>query len=1026
MIVEKDGNVKKKDKYFLRIIKDLYNYSIKDKISLLPAEFTESSGSILNISEVANKKWKKLEKYHLFKENKKYYWIRKNVKIPNIKKEDKFFFEFKCGDITETLFFINRELFTSTSTFLWDSGKIFSLPDSIRKGEIEILINIFTGDTEEDFVKEKPQLLNSFKLLIVNINAYQIYEKFKLIYEISQLYGKDSYEYNFFMNLLEKVWLKLDFSDKDKFYKSIKEGDKFFQNIFNSKDYIYPIRMSVFGHAHLDLAWLWTLKESTDKAIRMFTKQLNLIKKYKKWIFQQGQAQLYEFIKESAPDIYKKIKQEVQKGRWEPSGANWVEFDTNISGGESLIRQIMYGKEFFKKEFNKENRVLWLPDVFGYSASLPQILKKSGVDLFITTKISWNDTTRFPYDTFYWQGIDGTKILTHFVTTPLGKDIHTYNTMGRAEDVWKTYVDYQQKDINGELVMPFGYGDGGGGPTEEMVRRLELITSGIKNFVRVEYRGLEDYKKLLFNSIKNKEVPYWVGELYLEFHRGVFTTQAEIKKNNRKFELILRFLDMIILLSKNNKKYFSEIKRMWKVLLKNQFHDILPGSSIRSVYQESKKEFESLYKEYFLLKKKIEEELFKPEKKSFTIFNPYNWAYEGYIEIERDKYLYVDNIPSFDFKEIYYDDNVIKLKRKYILRKNKSFANNYYSLILDKNTGNILDLRIKGIDKIISLKNEPINVFETYEDKSIFDFESAWDIEYMHQYKIYEENGVLVEPIKVYEYNDYTIIKSKRKILHSIIEQKIIIFNNDPAIYFNTKVLWNEDEILLKVRFPFNIKSNEATYNIQFGNITRETYRNNAEQHAKFEVPAHKWIDLSEFSYGVSLITDSKYGYSVKDNIMRISLLRSPINPDNKADRGEHHFTYALYPHKFDWRKSKVEKIAYQLNFPAVIFNGKLKERKNKFLVNITNQDSKKNENLIIETIKLSEDNKGIIVRLYESKENRGIANIKFGMSNKSFKKVYLCNLIEEEMQCITENYDNEEGVEIEFTPYEIITLKFV
>ncbi|WP_256201103.1 alpha-mannosidase [Thermoanaerobacter thermocopriae] len=445
------------------------------------------------------------------------------------------------------------------------------------------------------------------EIAILEREIEKLYYNIKVPLEVIKLLEKDSLEY---INTLKYLQTAINILDLRKpfskdFYNSINKANEYLEREFYGKycghDDVIEICV---GHTHIDVAWLWTLSQTREKVARSFSTVLNLMKQYPEYIFISSQPQLYKFVREDHPEIYEEIKKRIKEGRWEAEGSMWVEADTNLTSGESLVRQIMFGKRFFKKEFGVDNKILWLPDVFGYSAALPQILKKSGIDYFMTTKISWNEYNKMPYDTFMWRGIDGTEILTHFITTTdyvKGEAkgwFTTYNGFLNPSQVMGCWQRYQQKGINNYVLNSYGYGDGGGGPTKEMLEIGKRLAKGIPGVPKVRMGKAIDFFKQLEKNVKdNPRLPKWVGELYLEYHRGTYTSMARNKKYNRKIEFLnldselFSTMNMIL----QGKEYpQSEINKNWEITLLNQFHDILPGSSIKEVYEESKKQYEEI------------------------------------------------------------------------------------------------------------------------------------------------------------------------------------------------------------------------------------------------------------------------------------------------------------------------------------------------------------------------------------------------------------------------------------------------
>lgn len=1030
---EKDPKILKE--FLKSVVQDMEKLFLIPLTELLPVEISHAS-EIEEKPSLKNLKWKKVGKNFLIEPDGKKWWIKKEIKLPEIKKGNKWGIRFKFGEITESLIYINRKVYSGISTGGWDDKKIVSLPDNLKIGEkIEILIHMYSGKNFGTRAVFGPQILESFTLFEIDIPAREMYYAFSTALDVLNVLEENSENYQKILKILEKTYLMLDFTSEENYRKSCIDALKFIEeNIYNAKN-LKDIKFLISGHAHIDVAWLWTLENTKEKTIRTFATQISQMDKNPEWLFQQGQSQLYQFTEKLFPETFRKIKSKVKERRWEASGGCWVEFDTNIPSGESIIRQILYGKNYFKEKFGIDCKVLWLPDVFGYSGSLPQILKKSGIDLFITTKISWNQYTRFPYDTFYWKGIDGSKILTHFITTPTeARKYHTYNTIATPTQIYGTYLDYQQKNINNILLMPFGYGDGGGGPKEDMLNRIKWIKKGINGFVKIEDGGIEDFREQLKKRIEKEEVPVYEGELYLEFHRGTYTTQSKVKQGNRKNEFLLRNTEIISIIAGEDKKTFEELKRNWELLLLNQFHDILPGSSIKEVYEETLKNYKEIGASCRKITGEAIEKISTKENSFISVFNPFSWFYTGYLktmynglipenipyEIDgKHLIIKVENIPPFSFKRIKMKKGT-ENKRKKV--KKFEIENEFFKIKIDGKTGRIKSIIDKNTQREFC-EEEGINIFEIFEDKSIVKGQDAWDIEYMHQFKCYEKDGK-VKKIEIEIGHLSEKVRIEKTILNSKILQEIIIYKDEPVIYFETEVDWNENEKVLKVAFPFKIHTDYATFDVQFGSIKRPTHRNTLYEHGKFEVPAHKWVDISEGFSGISILSDSKYGFSVKENVARITLLRSPLSPDPTADRGKHKFSYGLYPHSGGWEEADTPKISYQFNNPPEVFRGEVKKDYENGLIEIKEKREDKGTNLIVDTIKVSEDKKAIILRIYECKNSRGKANIKFNFPNRKIRKIYLCDNTEKEISLITENYNNKKGIELEYSPFEIINLK--
>jgi alpha-mannosidase len=799
------------------------------------------------------------------------------------------------------------------------------------------------------------------------------------------------------------------------------------------------------GHTHIDVAWWWTVEQTREKVARSFTTVLKLMEEYPNYKFMSSQPQLYYFLKKRYPELYAKLKERVREGRWEPEGGMWVEADCNLTSGESLVRQFLYGKRFFKEEFGVDNRILWLPDVFGYSGALPQIMKKCGIDYFMTTKLAWNQFNKIPFDTFQWKGIDGTKVLTHLITTlGVGQDTKefftTYNGMLHPDAIMGGWMRYQNKDINNDILISYGHGDGGGGPTREMLEASIRMEKGVKGIpkVRQEFAGTY-FKELEERVSDNKRLSTWEGELYFEYHRGTYTSMARNKRSNRKSELMLMDLELFALLAKDKLAYpTSELEAMWKTVMINQFHDILPGSSIKEVYEVTKEEYRELKeKGEVLIGERLRVLAGEEDKNFITVYNTLGFDrediimlgdFEGTALLDEDGVPYpvqktaegavafVKGLPSKGYKtfEVVYEENRATKEAKdgstipFQLEEN-CLETPYYQIKFNEK-GLIVSLYDKENDREIVQKGKETNLFTMYEDKPIY--YDNWDIDIYHTEKRWEAVDVTrMEWIQLGEV--CAILEIDRKISNSIIKQQIYFYGNSRRIDFSTYVDWKEHQHLLKVHFPMEIHTDEATFDIQFGNVTRKVHTNTSWDEARFESCGQKWMDLSEGHYGVSLLNDCKYGHSVKDGNMALTLIKSGIEPNPTTDQEEHFFTYALYPHAETWRNSETVQEAYKLNQPAYALKGGIPKNKYTFA-------SVDKKNVMLETVKEAEDGNGIILRIYEYENAATKAFVTLDLGGKKFK-VEECNLLEESILPIEAN---ENGFSIRIKSYEIKTYR--
>ena len=685
------------------------------------------------------------------------------------------------------------------------------------------------------------------------------------------------------------------------------------------------LKVCAVGHAHIDTAWLWPVRETIRKCARTFANQLGIIDKYPDYIFGASQPQHYQFIKDYYPSLYSRIKKAVASGNWEPQGGMWVEADSNLISGESLIRQILHGKNFFKDEFDVEVDNLWLPDVFGYSPALPQILKRSGIDFFLTQKLSWSQFNDFPHHTFNWRGIDGSEVLTHFPPE------NTYNSELDTEFLIPAQKGFKEKHKLDEFISLFGVGNGGGGPKPENIE-LGMRMANLENAPKVKF----DTAKNFFNRLeKNKDlIETWVGELYLELHRGTLTTHGLVKKQNRKLEWKLRSIE-ILWSCLPVKKYPSEaLDRLWKKLMINQFHDIIPGSSINMVYQTTYKEYEEMHEECDRLIMDSSNQLFIKDKNTFVLSNTLSYSWEGFVEIPGSfDGFSITNEMGKSVKTQKLNGKIIgKVKLEPLTFSTFSrgpeqhFKNELVSSLIlendliryefDKN-GRMISAYDKDIRKEFLL--EPGNVLSLYEDRP--NNWDAWDIDFFYRdAKIQTAEVFEIRPLE--KGNVACQLKIQYLIGESKIKQNIILQPHSKRIDFSTNVAWSEDHKMLRVHFPVNIRSEQASFDIQNGYVKRNTHQNTSWDKAKFEVVGHKYADLSDKDYGVALLNDCKYGYMVHDNIIDLNLLRSPTNPDPDADKRHHDFTYSFFPHRNDLINSETIQESNCLNQRPLLFNG--------------------------------------------------------------------------------------------------------
>ena len=818
---------------------------------------------------------------------------------------------------------------------------------------------------------------------------------------------ESSYEYNQILDCLDKALLRLDLRDfySEEYNKSIKEARDYLEKEFYGKVCGKAGGIvSCIGHTHIDVAWRWTVAQTKEKAQRSFATAIKMMKRYPEYKFMSSQPQLYAFVKKEDPKLYEEIKKAVKDGSWEAEGAMWLEPDVNLTSGESLIRQIMFGKRFMMNEFGVDNKILWLPDVFGYSGALPQIMRKCNVTQFFTTKMSWNESNKMPNDMFVWEGIDGSQVFAAFE--------HQYSTdmtPNYVYDYWKLFIS---KSYSNETLLTFGFADGGGGPTFEMMENYRRFNRGIPGMPKTEIKTAGEYFDKAEESFKKncnelKKTPKWVGEMYLEMHRGTYTSMAKNKKFNRICENLYMSVENIAvndMLLLGGEYPSEEINSNLETILLNQFHDILPGSSIKDVYDVTDIEYgkiisdgeKLLYKKLDNIKNNLNTD------GGIFVFNPSPFCISGYVSVDGDEY-YAEDIPPRGWKVIE------KTKTTEAVKVTRSSIENDILKVVFDESYNIVSVFDKENDREIVPNGEKANRLTVYEDYP--KNHDAWEITDYYKQKHWTIDNV--DNIEVL--NDG--IRITRKYKKSVITQDIILKLHSRRIDFKTTVEWNEDHVLLKALFPVDVRNTDAVYDIQFGNITRPTHRNNTWDAAKFEVPAHKWADLSEGNYGVSLLNDCKYGYSIEDNIMTLSLLKAATDPNPCADREKHTFTYSLYPHIGDFRQGGTVKEGYKLNMPLIA--SEVEANSGALFDNRTLIECE-NENIVIETIKKAEDDNSVIARMYDAFNQKTNASLEV---NFPFKEVWICDMLENNIEKISADGQN---IKVPVGNFEIVTLKFI
>ena len=813
------------------------------------------------------------------------------------------------------------------------------------------------------------QIFEGAYICTINDDVQSLVYDFELLLDIakSELFNED---YRNFLNKeLNNAMNCIDFDSEE--LTGVNEAKKYIEDVIFSNDtYKGTGDVALVAHSHLDIAYYWRRIHSVQKNLRTILIQLRLMDKYPNFKYAHTQPYTYETLEKYYPEVFEELKEKVKNGQFEPVGAMYVEPDCNVPNAESLIRQCLYGQKTYERMFGKRVNNAWLPDVFGNSWILPQILKKSGVDYFVSNKMStWNDTNRFPHNNFIWRGIDGSDVYacvppTHFIT---------WNMPSQIQENWEAYID---KDSGGQTLNMFGYGDGGSGCTEEMI---ELMNRFEKLSILPKCTHTSGAEFLEKNLKDNKNLQVWDGELYLEMHRGTFTTKSLMKRANRRIENKFRTAEMLCVMRGEDKT--EEITALYKKFLINQFHDILPGSHIHPVYEDAMRDYAEVEKaldqiictgsKYFNTLNFTRDAITFIKNKNGTATR---YGEKGNWIIPNMKALTCANLRKTDFKGEWFNINGNTIETPFYIAKLNT-------------DGSIASLYDKELSR--EWVNGEFNKLKLYVDcPGNYD---AWDI--LPNYREKQVELEVKSPVSVCESDGesvtFTVTLATEK---SQWEMKIRFFRRSRGIEVESNVNWNEKHKLAKMKFQCNILTRKALCDTSAGFIERETHRNTTWQQARFETCHHKWCDISESGGGIALVNDGKYGVGFLENSMSLSLLRATERPDVTSDIGEHSFCYMIVPHEGDAVTADINRLAHQYNTPLV------------------KADCQWNlptfEPLYLQAVKQSEDGTMTVIRLSEQDGKRGQIKLP--------QKVKLLNMLED----IEGETDT-----IEYKPFEIITI---
>ena len=969
----------------------------------------------------------------IFEGRDRYLWIEKTVTFPQVQEGCEIVGLFDFGETGpggnsgfESLLYVDGQPYQGVDTN--HREVVFS---NMGGKQVTLTFMLWTGLEGGGPHRTFQHRCRSAHLAYLHKKTDELYYFTCAILETLEYMDRTNEHYENLLAALDRSHKVLDW-DGDNFYQTIDQAHAVLMAELERMEKHTDITIHTVGHTHIDVAWLWRLKHTREKAQRSFSTVLRLMEQYDEYIFQQAQPQLYKFIKEGCPELYARIQEKVAQGKWEADGGMWVEADCNISSGEALVRQFLHGTRFFEKEFGKKCQYLWLPDVFGYSWALPQILKQCELSTFMTSKISWNQFNTIPNDLFKWKGIDGSEILTYFISTPeVGHDFSHrfagYNGFVSPRTVVGSWTKFKNKELTKNTLISYGFGDGGGGVTRDMLE-MGRATEKIPGIPHVKPSTAGEFFQRIHRDVDQTDryVHTWDGELYLEYHRGTYTTQCYNKKMNRYMENKLAQIEWLssVAYILGGEYARQQLHDAWECVILHQFHDIIPGSSIREVYEDSRINYEKAEQQAEFAKAKAMQNLVQPREHTYSVYSTNSFGGQELVLIpEMGDFVFTDDRGNLlEAQKCQYGyDVLVDVKpfgvvtvsaRPGVQKEEKIFSLDgnvlqtpFYTITWNA-AGQITGIFDKEAGRNVLKEGAEGNVLEIFEDKPMN--HDAWDID-IYYYEKMEKICAVKAPKMVENGELKAVIRTEYQYNQSSITQDMIVYRNFRRIDFKTHAWWYETHKLLKAAFYTDIRTTKATYDIQFGHVERPTHWNTSWDLAKFEVCGHKWADISETGYGVSLLNDCKYGHSIKDGVMKLSLLRSPKAPDTHADMGEHTFTYALYPHLDCVTQGGTIEEANKMNLPAQVIPGVFTDMRT--LVKVSDCGVQ------IDVVKKAEDEDCLIVRTHECRGGRCALTLS---SDYPVKKIVPCNLLERDCGEGVEG----SAIELTYRPFEIKSFK--
>jgi len=904
-----------------------------------------------------------------------------------------------------------------------------------------LLVNAFT-------FFDRPLVGFTVELMQRHARAEKLYFDLLTPLEVASMLTQIDGRRHAVMNLVDEALRALDRRGvlTPEFEASLPAAEAIAAKIYQLVDTETQPTISAVGHTHLDVGWLWRVMHTRDKTGRSFATVLNLMTEYPGFVFMYNQSVLFNFLKTDYPEIWARLVEKVKSGQFEIEGAMWVEPDANIVSGESMVRQIMRGRRFHIENFGVTPKTVWLPDTFGYSANMPQILTRSGVEYFVTSKLSWNDTDRHPYDTFWWKGIDGTNTKAQLITAQKfdsDRIFTTYNSDLSVSEVMGAWKRYEPKAVHDEVLLCYGFGDGGGGPTRAMIERGIRLERGIPGAPKLKLEGIVPFLDRLGPKMDADKMafPVWNGELYLQYHRGTLTNVAKNKFNNRKSERLLRELEFLSAMAmRSGVPYPAEkLNEFWELVLINQFHDILPGTSIAEVYVDSDAEYEGLFSTLASGNgpwQGAARALAPTGSSGLQLFN-----FTGH---ERENALvHIDGAPTnaalsaggdtSPLQQLHNADGSTTsaapatvpalgwttaslvaagpAPKSSLSASTHHLENDLIRVVFDDN-GEITSVFDKSSARELIAAGQTANRLVAYEDKSLnWD---AWDIDHYFEEQCWPlRSAAKIELIEAGPYR--AAIRIERNYQASKFVQVVSLEASAKQVEFDTFIDWIERQTVIKAEFPFDLNVSEIRSEIQFGHVKRATHRNTSWDRARFEASMHRWVDMSEPDFGGALLNDCKYGYDAYEQLIRLTLVRGSTMPNANSDIGQHRLKYALLVHAGTSDLATVPVAAERFNNPvAVAGTPSITGPAPASTFSFASVDA---GNVTLETVKKAENSDALVLRLFEHANARAKATIHFGVPVKSAK---LVNLMEEGGEPVAVR---DHSVTLNLRPFEIATL---